>query len=285
MIHDSWKDFLFPLFETTEVKRIKHYVQKMRKENVVYPGPDDIFNAFNFDYNDINIVILGQDPYHDGSAHGLAFSSLKGVPPSLQNIFKELRSDLYAYMDNNTFKKFFPNGNLTKWSKQGILLLNTALTVIKGMPGSQTELWKPFTEMVLEKLREHPNNIVYMLWGKKAYEYRKFIDETKDYVITTSHPSPYSATETNVPFISSRCFSRAISWLKENSENFNNKKKNYIDLNNIIDIDEIINFIKQKFKENGYPYPDSMEHIEKLKNYLIDDYKMTVYSQINFTLI
>ena len=141
------------------------------------------------DYNDVKAVILGQDPYHGyGQAHGLCFSVQKGVkcPPSLVNIYKELKSDLSIDTPNH--------GNLTKWAQQGVLLLNTVLTVREGQPNSHKDCgWQWFTDEVIKKLNEREKPIVFILWGGNARSKKKLIDQNKHFIIESAHPSPLSA--------------------------------------------------------------------------------------------
>ena len=152
------------------------------------------------------MVVLGQDPYHGfGQGHGLAFSVRKGIkpPPSLRNIFKEAMSDVGIDDPKN-------NGNLEGWAKQGVLLLNTVLTVRRGEANSHAKWgWEDFTDEVINTINENNESVVFLLWGSPAHKKAKKVDESKHTVIRTSHPSPLGATKTASPFLSSKCFSRA----------------------------------------------------------------------------
>ena len=173
----------------------------------IYPPPQDIFSAFNLcTLEKVKVVIVGQDPYHGiGQGHGLAFSVRKDVPnpPSLRNIFKEAMSDVGIDDPKNT-------GNLEGWAKQGVLLLNTVLTVRRGEANSHAKWgWEQFTDEVIKTINEKNESFVFLLWGSPAHKKAKKVDESKHTVIRTSHPSPLGATKTASPFLSSKCFSRA----------------------------------------------------------------------------
>ena len=168
---------------------------------VVYPPGPLIFNAFKqTPFDKLEVVLLGQDPYHNkGQAHGLSFSVPDGVPkpPSLVNIFKELHNDLGI--------KIPESGNLEKWARQGVLLLNASLTVRQNEPGSHAKIgWLQFTDSVIRKISDEKEGIVFLLWGKFAQEKQALIDETKHFVLKAAHPSPYSA---NNGFFGCRHFS------------------------------------------------------------------------------
>ena len=186
--------------------------QRLKEEyqtHTVYPDMYDIFNALHLTgYEQAKVVILGQDPYHGpGQAHGLSFSVKPGVqpPPSLQNIYKELQSDLNCATP--------PHGYLVHWARQGVMLLNTVLTVREGSPNSHKGLgWEIFTDRVIHLLNERPRPLVFILWGKHAQEKAAFIDRSKHCVIQSPHPSPLSAHR---GFFGSRPFSRANRFLRD----------------------------------------------------------------------
>ncbi|MBU3715274.1 MAG: uracil-DNA glycosylase [Ferruginibacter sp.] len=191
-IHPSWKKILQDCFEKKYFHQIVTFLktEKALGKTIYPPGPL-IFNAFNTTpFDKVNVVILGQDPYHGADqAHGLSFSVQTGVkpPPSLVNIFKEVESDIGIKMP----KKF---GNLTKWAEQGVLLLNASLTVRAGEPMSHSKFgWAEFTDAVIEKLSEEKENIVFIFWGKFAQEKQVLVDVTRHFVLKTAHPSPFSA--------------------------------------------------------------------------------------------
>jgi uracil-DNA glycosylase len=189
-IHHSWKNILSSEFEKPYFLDLLSFVKNEYLNTICYPPKNQIFDAFNFClFEDIKIVIIGQDPYHGiGQANGLCFSVNDGVsfPPSLTNIFKEIKQDL---------KIPFPkSGNLERWARQGVLLLNVTLTVKKSEAGShQNKGWEVFTDEVIQKISNDKENIVFLLWGGFAKKKGIKIDRTKHYVLETGHPSPLSA--------------------------------------------------------------------------------------------
>ncbi|MGN6267388.1 MAG: uracil-DNA glycosylase [Ginsengibacter sp.] len=201
-IEESWKKVLKEEFEKPYFQHIITFLKAEKATGkIIYPPGPLIFNAFKqTPFNKLKVVLLGQDPYHNkGQAHGLSFSVPDGVPkpPSLVNIFKELHSDLGIEIPES--------GNLEKWAKQGVLLLNASLTVRKNEPGSHAKIgWLQFTDSVIRKISDEKQGIVFLLWGKFAQEKQAIIDETKHYVLKAAHPSPYSA---NNGFFGCRHFS------------------------------------------------------------------------------
>lgn len=174
----------------------------------IYPPKELIFRALELTpFENIKVVILGQDPYHgEGEANGLAFSVNKGVklPPSLRNIYEELKSDMGIKIPNH--------GDLTSWAKQGVLLLNSVLTVEKDKPASHRNIgWEEYTDSIIKKISDKKENIVFILWGKYAQSKKDFIDERKYLVISSPHPSPFSA---NKGFFGSKPFSKTNTYLK-----------------------------------------------------------------------
>ena len=190
-IEDSWKEVLWDQFQAPYFAQLKAFrVEEKRQHQVFPPGPC-IFNAFNSTpFEEVKVVIIGQDPYHDvGQAHGLCFSVQDGVPfpRSLQNIFKELHDDVGFQMPRS--------GNLQKWAAQGILLLNATLTVRAHCAGShQGHGWETFTDCAIQRLSERREGLVFLLWGNFAINKRALIDTSKHYVLTAAHPSPLSAS-------------------------------------------------------------------------------------------
>ena len=189
-IEKSWKSALEKEFEKDYFSKLTEYVRMEYKQHTVYPEGKLIFNAFDHcPFEKTRVVILGQDPYHEpGQAHGLCFSVQQGIkfPPSLQNIFKEIRSD----------EGFEPNkdGNLERWANQGVLLLNATLTVRAQLAGShQNKGWETFTDAVIHKLAEERTGLVFLLWGSYAQKKGEFIDAKKHLVLKSVHPSPLSA--------------------------------------------------------------------------------------------
>ncbi|WP_066218084.1 uracil-DNA glycosylase [Formosa haliotis] len=190
MIDKSWLPLLEPEFNKPYFKSLWHFVEEEYETGVCYPPKSDIFNAFNScAFQDVKVVILGQDPYHgEGQANGLCFSVADGIPhpPSLKNIFKEIESDL-----GTTYPV---SGNLERWAKQGVLLLNATLTVREHMAGShQKKGWETFTDHVISLINSEKEGVVFLLWGGFAKKKSKLIDANKHHILTSGHPSPLSA--------------------------------------------------------------------------------------------
>ena len=179
---------------------------KMKLQNAIYPNSADIYNAFKkTSYDDVKVVILGQDPYHEkNQANGLAFSVNNGIkmPPSLKNIFKELQDDIGGKLRTNT--------DLTDWAEQGVFLLNSSLTVIEGKPNSMADIWNTFTDSIIKLLNSKEKPIVFVLWGKNARNKKKLIDTNKHFIIESAHPSPLSAYR---GFFGSKPFSKVNEYL------------------------------------------------------------------------
>lgn len=189
-IHPSWKKELKDEFEKDYFKELTNYVKDEYHNHTCFPKGEDIFVAFEYSsFEDTKVVILGQDPYHGpGQAHGLCFSVSDGIaiPPSLVNIFREIKEDLG--------KDVPASGNLERWAKQGVLLLNATLTVRAHQAGShQKKGWEHFTDRVIEILSERKENLVFLLWGGYAKKKAKKIDGSKHLILTSGHPSPLSA--------------------------------------------------------------------------------------------
>ncbi len=189
--NNSWDIVLKEEFKKDYYLNLREFLKNEYSTQTIYPPMGDIYNALRFtDYNDVKIVILGQDPYHgEGEAHGLAFSVKPGIktPPSLLNMYKELNSSLGCYIPNN--------GYLVKWAKQGVLLLNTALTVRKDMANSHSgKGWELLTDFIIKQLNIREKPIVFMLWGNNAKSKSWFIDHDRHLVLTSVHPSPLSAS-------------------------------------------------------------------------------------------
>lgn len=188
-ITKNWYELLKEEFDKDYFKSLQKFLNNEYTTKTIYPKDKNVFNALNqTKYNDVKVVIIGQDPYiNEGQAHGLCFSVESGEqPPSLKNIFKELQNELGCYIPNN--------GNLTKWARQGVLLLNSVLTVEKGKSFSHKDKgWEQFTRKIIEKLAEKKTPIVFMLWGSGARKIVEGIDLSKHCVLTCAHPSPLSA--------------------------------------------------------------------------------------------
>lgn len=208
-IHRSWAAALQEIFAAPVMKNLSKKIHELYKTTTVYPNPRDIFRAFDLcPYTDVRVVILGQDPYHGvGQANGLAFAVQSGmkIPPSLQNIFKEIKSDIGIDP--------ILDGDLSRWARQGVLLLNSTLTVGAGMPGSHQGIgWEEFTDVVIEKLSQDQEHLVFILWGNYARAKGARIDRTKHLVIESPHPSPFSAYS---GFFNSKPFSQTNMYLRK----------------------------------------------------------------------
>lgn len=209
IIKNDWAPLLEEEFSKPYYLQLRKMLRNEYQTRVIYPDMYDIFNALHFtSFSDTKVVIIGQDPYHGpGQAHGLSFSVKPGVgiPPSLQNIYKELQSDLGCYIPNH--------GYLAEWTKQGVLMLNAVLTVRAGIPNSHKGLgWEMFTDRVIERLNERETPVVFILWGKFAQQKQELITASRHYIIKSPHPSPFSA---NRGFFGSKPFSRANEILKK----------------------------------------------------------------------
>ena len=211
MIDNDWLPCLKNEFGKPYYKELYNFVKNEYCERVIYPKSEDIFNAFHFTpLENVKVLLLGQDPYHnENQAHGLSFSVLptqKDIPPSLQNIYKELNSDLGCYIPNN--------GYLEKWARQGVLLLNTVLTVRAHQANShQNKGWEEFTDAVIRTLNEQDRPIVYFLWGSPVRKKKAMLNNPKHLVLEAPHPSPLSAYR---GFFGCKHFSMANEFLIKN---------------------------------------------------------------------
>ena len=205
----SWKNMLQEEFEKEYFKKLVNFVKEEYKKGRIYPPGKLIFNAFDHcSFEDLKVVIIGQDPYHGpGQANGLCFSVNDGVdiPPSLKNIFKEIQQDLG--------KPIPSSGNLDRWARQGVLLLNATLTVRANLAGShQRRGWEEFTDAVIKVVSDQKEGVVFMLWGAYAQKKGEIIDRKKHFVLSSVHPSPLSASR---GFMGCRHFSKAKEYLKK----------------------------------------------------------------------
>ena len=212
-LEPGWKQALASEFSSDYMTQLRAFLLAEKQQGkVVYPPGAQIFNAFEHTpFDQVKVVILGQDPYHGpGQAHGLCFSVPEGVPPppSLINIFKEISRDFGTPMSRN--------GNLEHWADQGVLLLNATLTVLQGQAGAhQGKGWERFTDAVIDRLNRERDALVFMLWGSYAQKKGALIDRQRHLVLTAPHPSPLSAHR---GFIGCGHFSRANSWLQEHGQ-------------------------------------------------------------------
>lgn len=210
MIGNDWDKKLDIIWNSPGFKKFMELIDEEYQTKTIYPPRNYIFNALKLTpYSKVKVVIVGQDPYHgQGEAHGLSFSVQKGVklPPSLKNIYKELYNDLNIIEPNC--------GDLTSWAKEGVLLLNSSLTVIKDTPNSHQKIgWSNFTDYIIKVLNAKEEPVVFILWGAFARSKKAFINNKKHLIIESAHPSPFSA---NHGFFGSKPFSKANQFLKEN---------------------------------------------------------------------
>lgn len=210
ILQNDWDDVLRPLFHSELYAKIREFLKKEYFTQTIYPPMEDLFNCFRLTpYNKVKVVILGQDPYHNkGQAHGLCFSVKEGVPvpPSLVNIYKEISNEYGIEVK--------PKGDLTPWAKQGVLLLNTVLTVRENQPNSHKNCgWTAFTDEVIKTLNNHEKPIVFLLWGANARSKKCLIDRSKHLVLECAHPSPLSAYN---GFFGCDHFTQTNSFLIEN---------------------------------------------------------------------
>ena len=211
MIGNDWDNVLSVIENSDGFKKFMDVVNHQYEINTIYPIKENIFNALKLtSYENTKVVIMGQDPYHgEGEAHGLSFSVQEGIklPPSLKNIYQELESDLGI--------KQATSGDLTKWAKEGVLLLNSTLTVVKDTPNSHKDLgWTLFTDYIIKTLNEKETPVVFILWGNFARSKKAFITKPHHLVIESAHPSPFSARN---GFFGSRPFSKTNNFLKKNN--------------------------------------------------------------------
>jgi uracil-DNA glycosylase len=189
-ISNSWQEILQEEFKKDYFIKLSEFIDNEYNTQTIYPPQKNIFSAFDYcDFNDLKVVILGQDPYHGyGQAHGLCFSVNKGIkiPPSLRNIFKELI---------NEYNEYLPwSGNLTHWAKQGVLMINATLTVREKQANShQGKGWETFTDNVIKLISDKKENVVFVLWGTYAQKKEKLINKSKHQILQSAHPSPLSA--------------------------------------------------------------------------------------------
>ena len=208
ILKNYWNELLNEEFSKEYYLNLRDFLINEYKTKTIYPDMHNIFNALHYTaYKDVKVVILGQDPYHGpNQSHGLSFSVKPGVktPPSLVNIYKELHSDVGCYIPNN--------GYLEKWAHEGILLLNTVLTVRSGEPNShKNKGWEKFTDKIISLINEKDDPVVFILWGKNAQSKTKLITNSKHYIIESVHPSPLSASR---GFFGSKPFSKTNEFLK-----------------------------------------------------------------------
>jgi len=227
-MNDSWRDNV-ELIANGYCGELCEKVAALRSSTTIYPEQDKLLNAIeSLSFNDVKVVILGQDPYHGpGQAHGLSFSVLQGtsLPPSLRNIFKEIKEDIYSGTEEEEVFTLCAepqddissmNADLTRWVEQGVLLLNATLSVEESKPGSHSELgWQKLTDQIIESLSKKREGIVFILWGGDARKKSKLIDHDKHLVLEGAHPSPLSAYR---GFFGCKHFSLANSYLTDHGK-------------------------------------------------------------------
>ena len=209
ILQNDWQKQVASEFEKDYYLDLREFLKEEYQTQTIYPPMDEIFNALHLtDFSNVKVVIIGQDPYHGpNQAHGLSFSvkSEVPVPPSLKNIYKELQSDLHIEPPNH--------GTLTSWAKQGVLMLNNVLTVRRGEPASHKGRgWEQFTDAVIDALDQREEPVCFILWGKHAQAKGERIKDPKHYILTSPHPSPFSARR---GFFGSQPFSKINQWLKD----------------------------------------------------------------------
>ena len=209
---NHFKDIIEEESKKDYYKKLHEFVYKAYEEHTIFPDKKNIFAALKYTpYENVKVVILGQDPYHGlGESHGMAFSVCPGIkiPPSLQNIYKELHEELGCYIPNN--------GYLMKWARQGVLLLNSVLTVQKDLPASHRGIgWEAFTDKIIEEVNKKDEPVVFMLWGNFAKSKASLITNPKHLVLTCAHPSPFSA---RYGFFGCNHFKKANEFLKGNGK-------------------------------------------------------------------
>lgn len=212
LIGNDWDDILGKEFEKTYYQNLRSFLDSEYQNNIIYPPSKDIYNALRItSYKETKVLILGQDPYHEEKqAHGLSFSVNKGIqiPPSLMNIYKELHDDVNTYIPDN--------GYLIKWAKQGVLLLNTVLTVQAHKANSHKDKgWEILTDEIIKKLNDKEEPMVFILWGRNARDKKKYITNNRHLVIESAHPSPLSAYN---GFFGTKPFSKTNAFLIKNKQ-------------------------------------------------------------------
>ena len=212
MINNDWDEQLKVVWESENFQKTLDYIAHEYKTKTIYPKRENIFNALKFTpYYKVKVVIVGQDPYHgENQAHGLSFSVMEGIklPPSLKNIFKELENDLGI--------KPSLSGDLTRWCHEGVLLLNTSLTVVKGEPNSHKDIgWHNLTNYIIKVLNLKEDPVVFILWGRYAQTKKDLITNRNHLIIESSHPSPFSAYQS---FFGSKPFSKTNDFLIKNKK-------------------------------------------------------------------
>lgn len=282
---ELWKEkVITPFLQSENGKEIAKKVTEERAKYKIFPSPSEIFNAFLYcPIDEIKIVIIGLDPYNTGNhAHGLSFSSKQSnTPPSLRIVFKELRRDLYSYMSDEQWKKFFPNNDLTTWAKRGVLLLNRYLTVREGEAKSHKDIgWDDFQEnYVFKFLNEYDKSLVFVLWGNDAQEVKPWIKNTNHLVLTGAHPAADTYNPAQPKFAGCNHFSEINKFLASNRKNDTNDLTLWIEK---YFKEELFDDFKKTIQVNGIPYNFSSD--EELIKAMKEGLKLSYNYGFDFTL-
>ena len=268
----NWKQIISPVLNSDDMQTFKTWLKNERETKQIYPDAKDTFRAFDLcPYESTRVVIFGQDPYHSaGTADGLAFSTRQDViPPSLKVIFREIYRDLnIQYFHNVTLEEFFPTGNLQKWAEMGFLLLNTILTVEKGVAGSHKEKgWENLTEAVIKALNDHPNRLVFLLWGNHAKMLKEKINN-RHMIFEAAHPAAelYKEGKTEAGFY----WNRHFSIVRDILPTMENKDINpHVLLDDAFDKEKAIAIIKEHYPLDA----------EKLTKYVNEE--MIIHAPVN----
>jgi uracil-DNA glycosylase len=281
----TWNSIVQPFLKSEKGIKLKKFVEEQRKIATIYPAKEDMLRAIKeevYPYENVKVVIIGQDPYHNGSADGLAFSCRSSTTPdSLRNIFKELKNNLYSYMNENTWKEFIPSNSLDNWAKQGILLLNTVLTVEEGKPNSHKDQgWEELTYEIVTSLGREKRPIVFLLWGNNAKAFKQHIFGSNHLVLESVHPSPFSADK---GFFGNKHFTEVHNFFKSCDYYKDKMNKESIDLRQMFKAEEIISSIKRTVSSKQIPMDNAKERIDELQKILLEDYLWDMEYMFNFS--
>lgn len=281
----EWSDILKPFLLSEKGIALKKFVEEQRSIATVYPDKKDmlrIFQEAEFPYGNVKLVIVGQDPYYNGTADGLAFSSRSTTTPdSLRNIFKELKSNLYSYMSEQSWKLFMPSNSLENWAKQGVLLMNTVLTVEKDKPNSHKgKGWEDLTSSVIEHLGKEERPIVFMLWGNNAKGLKPLITGKNHLILESVHPSPLSADK---GFIGCKHFETMNNFFIDSKYYEKSLNKVSLDLRPFVDIQGILTSIKEAVSKNTIPLDNPNQRIIETHKLLERELLWDILYMFNFT--
>ena len=277
----GWDKLISTFLSSETGTKLKKFVSDERNTKRIYPEPKDVFTVFKEDllkFEDIKIVILGQDPYPSDHAHGIAFSSKQNkIPNSLKFIFQELKRDLYSYLKQDTFDKYFASPDLTSWVKQGIFMYNTILTVEEGKIGSHADKgWEVLTELVIKKLNNHPKPLVFMLWGSYAKNFKSQITNKKHLVLEAPHPNAQQYNK-DAGFIGCSHFSQALDFIEKHR--IDELTKIRPNISKLLDKTQISNEFMNMFKKHVPPMPIKYhpKQSDLLAEMFIEQVKKEVY--------